>query len=154
MSNSSIWPIDSSLPGATTLGQSRPGSDGNEGVLCIPPKLQHCWSLSIRLFSIMSKTLVVRVLPLCREAVSVQWKENFVFWFGVQFNSTLNFTQSGWPILFIPGLLFPGNRLVKLPNPLSLAGERRPVQTSHWPFFNNILFRWTTPPSADVSQWL
>ena len=24
------------LSGATTLGQSRPGSDGNEGVLCIP----------------------------------------------------------------------------------------------------------------------
>ena len=32
---SSIWPIDRTLSGATTLGQSGPGSDGNEEVLCI-----------------------------------------------------------------------------------------------------------------------
>ena len=36
MSNSSIWSIDKTLSGATTLGQSGPGSDGNEGVLRIP----------------------------------------------------------------------------------------------------------------------
>ena len=35
MSNSSIWPIDRTLSGATTQGQSGPGSDGNEGVLHI-----------------------------------------------------------------------------------------------------------------------
>ena len=34
-SNSSIWSIDETLSGATTLGQSGPGSDGNEGVACI-----------------------------------------------------------------------------------------------------------------------
>ena len=28
--------MDRTLSGATTLGQSRPGSDGNEGVLHIP----------------------------------------------------------------------------------------------------------------------
>ena len=33
---SSIWPIDWTLSGATTTGLSRPGSDGNKGVLCIP----------------------------------------------------------------------------------------------------------------------
>ena len=33
---SSIWPVDRALSGATTSGQSGPGSDGNEGVLCIP----------------------------------------------------------------------------------------------------------------------
>ena len=32
---SSIWPIDISLSGAITPGQSGPGSNGNEGVLCI-----------------------------------------------------------------------------------------------------------------------
>ena len=32
----SIWPIDRTLSGATTLSQSEPGSDGNKGVLCIP----------------------------------------------------------------------------------------------------------------------
>ena len=36
MSNSSIRPIDMTLSGATTPGQSWPGSDGNEEVLCIP----------------------------------------------------------------------------------------------------------------------
>ena len=33
---SSIWPIDRTLSGATTPGQSGPGSNGNEGVLHIP----------------------------------------------------------------------------------------------------------------------
>ena len=36
MSNSSIWPMDRTLSGATTPGQSGPGSDGNERVLRIP----------------------------------------------------------------------------------------------------------------------
>ena len=31
MLNSSIWPIDRTLSGAITPGQSKPGSDGNEG---------------------------------------------------------------------------------------------------------------------------
>ena len=34
---------------------------------------------------------------------------NFVFWFGAQFNSMHNFTQSGWPILFSQ-TSFPGCR--------------------------------------------
>ena len=36
MANSSIWPIDQTLSGATTSGQSGPGSDSNEGVFRIP----------------------------------------------------------------------------------------------------------------------
>ena len=35
---SSIWPIDRTLSGATTLGQSGTGSDGNEGALLIPQR--------------------------------------------------------------------------------------------------------------------
>ena len=35
------------------------------------PKLQHYWNLSIRLFSVIIRTLVGGVLPLCRNAVSV-----------------------------------------------------------------------------------
>ena len=46
---SSIWPIDRTLSGTTTLGQSGPGSDGNERVLRISPKLQHYSNLTIRL---------------------------------------------------------------------------------------------------------
>ena len=58
------------LSDATTPSQSGPGSDGNEG---IPhsPKLQHYWNLTIRLFSVISRTLVGEVFPLCREAESV-----------------------------------------------------------------------------------
>ena len=36
MSNSSIWPIDSTLSSAITLGQNGPGNDDNEGLLRIP----------------------------------------------------------------------------------------------------------------------
>ena len=36
MSNSSIWPIDRTLPSATAPGQSEPRNDGNEGVHCKP----------------------------------------------------------------------------------------------------------------------
>ena len=36
MSNSSMWPIDRTWSGATTPGQSGPGSNGNEEVLHIP----------------------------------------------------------------------------------------------------------------------
>ena len=36
MTNTAIWLIDRILSYATTLGQSGPGSDGNEGVPHIP----------------------------------------------------------------------------------------------------------------------
>ena len=32
---------------------------------------------------------------------------------------------------------FPGSKLGKLPNPVSLTGQRRPVQTSHWGLLNS-----------------
>ena len=72
-----------------------------------------------------------------KAATSVQKGKKFVFWFGAQFNSTLNFTQSEWFILFSPDLSFPATKSCKLLNTVSLAGERRPVQTSHWTFFNS-----------------
>ena len=85
-------------------------------------------------FSCISSFFKFMKTWLCREG------ENFIFWFGAQFNSTLNFNQSGWLILFTPDLSFPVNKSGKLPNPRSLAKERRPVQTSHWPFFNSDAF--------------
>ena len=36
MSNNSSWSIDRTLSGATASGQSRPGSNGNEGVGILP----------------------------------------------------------------------------------------------------------------------
>ena len=41
------------------------------------PKLQHYWSLTIWLFSVISKTLVGDgVLPLCRDAVGIFYNPN------------------------------------------------------------------------------
>ena len=55
MQFSSIWPIDGTLSSATTLGQSGPG---NEEVLLIPQSSSIIGNLTIRLFSVISRTLV------------------------------------------------------------------------------------------------
>ena len=55
----------------TTQSQIRPGSDGNEGV-------QYYWNLTIRLFSVISRTLVGWELPLCRDAASVFYSPSWV----------------------------------------------------------------------------
>ena len=73
MSNSSIWPIDRTLSGATTLDHSGPGSNDNEWVLCIPQRSSITGaSLSDCLVSI-TKTLIgeVGVLSLSRDVVDV-----------------------------------------------------------------------------------
>ena len=54
-------------------------------ILCIEYQVLHTWNSWANL---------------CRE------EENLVFCFGAQFNSTLNFTQSGWHILFSPDFHF------------------------------------------------
>ena len=50
--------MDRSLSGTTTPGQSGPGNDANEGVMRIPPKLQYYWNRIIKLFSVISRTLI------------------------------------------------------------------------------------------------
>ena len=54
--------------------QSGPGSNDNKGVLRIPQSL----GLTIRLFSVISKTLVMKgaVLPICRDEVGVFYSTN------------------------------------------------------------------------------
>ena len=69
---SSIWPIDRILSGATTPGQSGPGSDCNEGVLHIPQSSSITGtSPSDCLVSYPEHLLSGGVLSLCRDAVSV-----------------------------------------------------------------------------------
>ena len=65
---SSIWPIDKTLSGATTPGQSEPGSDGNEWVLRIPQSSSITGTSSS---DCSGHSLGVGVLPLCREAIGV-----------------------------------------------------------------------------------
>ena len=69
---SSVWPIDRTLSGATTLDQWTWEQCQWRGILH-SPKLQHYWNLTIRLFSVISRILIGGrgVLPLCKEAVGV-----------------------------------------------------------------------------------
>ena len=65
--SSSIQPRDETLTGTTALGQSGPGSNGNEGVLYIPQSLRTEVSLSDGLVS--SRTLIKGgCLPHCRDS--------------------------------------------------------------------------------------
>ena len=91
MSNGFFLPIDKTLSGATTPGQSGPGNDGNEGVLRIPQtssisglhssKHQNYCSLNIRLFNAISRTLDGEWgLPLYRDAVGVFYSTNRLGW--------------------------------------------------------------------------
>ena len=57
MSNSSIWPIDRTLSGATTPGQSGPGSDDNEWVIYIPQSSNIKQFLIFKLFASFSETI-------------------------------------------------------------------------------------------------
>ena len=68
---SSMRPIDMTLSGATTLGQSGPGSDSNEELLRIPKRSSSYWNLTINLFCVLIRILVRRVLLLCIDAVGV-----------------------------------------------------------------------------------
>ena len=102
---SSILPIDRTLSGATTPGKNGPANDGNEGrpgghgnkvYLHFP---HHYWSLTIRLFSAIPRTLIGEVLLLCRDAVSVfycpsDWAKKVLFQ-TIQFsiNTVFLFTQ-------------------------------------------------------------
>ena len=82
---SCIRPIDRTPSGVSTPGQSEPGSNGNEGVLRIPPKLQHYLNLTIRLFSVISMTLVAR------------WG----FYPPAEMQSVYSTAPSNWPSIYI-----------------------------------------------------
>ena len=51
------------------LSQSGPGSNGNEEVSPHFPNLKG-WSLDIRWFNVIIRTLAEEVLPICRDSVS------------------------------------------------------------------------------------
>ena len=68
---SSIWPIDRTLSGATTPGQSEPGSDGNEGIHRIPQSSSITRTSPSDLFSVLSRILVLGFSPL-------QWSSQYI----------------------------------------------------------------------------
>ena len=67
---SSIEPINRALSGATTPGQTGPGSDGNEGVFRIPRNSSTAGN-SPSDYLVSYQDTRKEVLPLCRGAVSV-----------------------------------------------------------------------------------
>ena len=67
ISNSSIWPMDRTLSGTTTLGQNGPGSNDNEGVLHIPQISKTDASPSDGLVS-YPEYLLGKSYPCCRDA--------------------------------------------------------------------------------------
>ena len=71
MQFSSIWPIDRTLSGATTPGQSGPGSNGKEGVLCIPQSSSIIGASPSHCLVSYSEHSLEGVLSLCRDTVGV-----------------------------------------------------------------------------------
>ena len=53
----SIWPVDRTLSGVTTPSQSGPGTMSVKGFLH-SSNFHHYWNLTIRLFSVITRTLV------------------------------------------------------------------------------------------------
>ena len=66
---SSIWPIDRTLSGVTTPGQSGLGSNGNEGVLRIPQSYSITEASSSDY--LVSYIGVEGILLLCKDAIGV-----------------------------------------------------------------------------------
>ena len=100
MSNSFIWLIDRTLSGATILGQSRPGSNGNQEVLCI---LQSSSipgaSSSDCLMSYPGHLLWRCSLSLCRDAAGVFYSLSWLGPQGVHWGSLTPLHRGSWCIL-------------------------------------------------------
>ena len=77
---SSIWPRDRAISGATTPGQSGPGSDGNETVLRIPNMSSITVTSPSDCLVSYSGHSLARVLPLCRGAIGVFYSPSRLGW--------------------------------------------------------------------------
>ena len=79
-----IWPIDRSLSDATMLGQSSPGSNGNERVLHIPLSSKLETLLSDGLMSYQGLSLGVVGLISCRDVVSLFYSCSWLGWYWME----------------------------------------------------------------------
>ena len=77
----SIWPIDRTISGATTPGQSRPESNGNERVLHIPQISKAGVMPSDDLMPYPGHTLREGSYHFCRDAVGVLYSPSWVGFF-------------------------------------------------------------------------
>ena len=63
----SIWPIDKTLSGATTMGQSEPGSHDPEWVISIPESYKITRTFLLDCFVSYSWYSLEGILPLCKK---------------------------------------------------------------------------------------
>ena len=68
MSKRSIWPIDTTLSGATNPGPECTWERWQWRGTSLSPKVRHYWSLSMRLLCVINRKLVGGVLSVCTEA--------------------------------------------------------------------------------------
>ena len=88
---SSIWPIDRTLIRCYHSGPERTWERWEWRGTPRSPKLQHYWNLTIKLFSVISRTHIGGVLTLCREVVGVFYSPNWLgnklgFWVLVSYS--------------------------------------------------------------------
>ena len=68
--SSFMGPIDGTLTNISSPGHFGPGSNHNENVLHISQRFPD-WSLIIRWFSILSRTFIEEILPLCKNEIKM-----------------------------------------------------------------------------------
>ena len=73
-----IWPIDRTLSGTTTPIQSGPGSNGNEGMLCIPQSSSFTGTLPSDGVVLYLGHSLDRVLPIYKDSVGVFYSPSWL----------------------------------------------------------------------------
>ena len=118
--NSSIWPIDKTLSGATTPGQHGFGKDENEGILCIPKSSRITWASPSNCFVSYLWHSLEKVLLLCRDTVGVFYSP-----------SQLGCIQKDWSQY----------KITKVLTFSKTNQQNKNVQFNTWKYFLNII--WT-----------
>ena len=78
MPYSSIWIKDMTLPTSYHSRSEWIWEQWQGRGTLYSPKLHHCWNLTIKLFSFISRTLVGWVLPFCRDTVDVFYSPSWL----------------------------------------------------------------------------
>ena len=132
MSNISTWPISS----ATTLGQSRPTSNGNEGVVCFPQSTSITGALPsdcLMSYQDIRWSGGGGVLFLCRDAVGVFYSPSWLGWGGLEFFCTRFY----WiRIIFV-----------------HTHSEGAYPNRSIWPFWWGSTLSWPSMTWCDIINW-
>ena len=92
--------MDKTLSGATTLRQSGPGNNGNEGVLCVPQSSRNTGASPSVCFVSLTGDSLREVLPFSRYAVSVFCCSNRLDHIFIDFKSEKTYPNTFWKKMF------------------------------------------------------